>query len=398
MTRRYGQKGFKGVERKRKADTLLSRTERLKRDREKRRRRRRKIFAGLFGIALVSCAAAAVCLGWAEGILPEPPWAGRESPIAGSGPGDRAENPLADGRGTERSSPDIRESEPPAGGSRGAEGAARPVGSSAPAAPGSGAREDGPRTVTLSFAGDVMMAGNVERIAERNGYDYPFRNVRDILLKSDLAAVNLETSVTERGTPEDKQYVYRTKPSALEAMREHGIRLVTVANNHSMDYGLEGFLDTLDHLDRIGIVRVGGGRNAEEAYRSAVVELNGIRTAFLGFSMVVPSASWKAEGDRPGVAQAYDWRQPVEAIRKAREEADLVVVLVHWGEERKEEPNERQKEMARRYIDAGAASWSAAIPMCCRGWNRTRANGWFTAWAISFLRRTKTRLRGTASS
>jgi poly-gamma-glutamate synthesis protein (capsule biosynthesis protein) len=335
---------------------MLSRSERLKRKRARRKQLLRKTVARIALGALVACAAAAVWWGFGGGELPEPPWGGRghEASPAGppAGPADSASGPPQSAAG--------KEAPEAAGGpsDRQTDKADRPSdnGSAGQSPSGSGAQGGSrpPSTVTISFVGDVMMAGNVERLVAQHGYDYPFRHVRELLLKSDLSVANLETSVTEGGEPQDKQYVYRTKPKALESMRDHGIRLVTLANNHSMDYGVEGFLDTLDHLKQTGILYVGGGRNEAEAYRPAVVELNGVRTAFLGFSMVVPHASWKAEGDRSGVAQTYDYRQPTEAIRKARQEADLVVVLVHWGEERKEEPNARQKEMARRYIDAGA--------------------------------------------
>lgn len=326
---------------------------------------------------LTACAVAAIWSGFGGGELPGLPWGGREHGASLSGPSDGSHagppagfhaepsaGPTDAASGPPQSAADRDAPEADGGPSdrqadRRSDGQAdrSEIGSAGPSPSGSGAGAQGgrqPANVTLSFVGDVMMAGNVERLVEQHGYDYPFQNVREMLLKSDLSVANLETSVTEGGEPEDKQYVYRTKPKALAAMRDHGIRLVTLANNHSMDYGVEGFLDTLDHLEQAGILHVGAGRNEAEAYRPAVVELNGVRTAFLGFSMVVPHASWKAEGDRPGVAQTYDYRQPTEAIRKARQEADLVVVLVHWGEERKEEPNGRQKEMARRYIDAGA--------------------------------------------
>lgn len=213
--------------------------------------------------------------------------------------------------------------------------------------------EDEP-SVRLLMVGDIMMGGRIAGLLEREGYDYPYRHVGDAIRQADLAMGNLENPITSRGEPADKTWTFRTDPLAVPALKESGFDVLSLANNHTLDYGVTGLLDTLDALDEQGIGRVGAGRDADEAYRPYFAEVNGIRIACLGFSHVVPEVGWKAAAGRPGVAEAYDIRRAVDAIGKAKDEADLVVVMVHWGIERAEEPEPYQVNKAHAFIDAGA--------------------------------------------
>jgi poly-gamma-glutamate capsule biosynthesis protein CapA/YwtB (metallophosphatase superfamily) len=208
--------------------------------------------------------------------------------------------------------------------------------------------------VKMAFVGDVIFSNNVEDQLVKFGYDYPYTYVKDYLQKADLTLANLETPVTERGDVQKKEYVYRSSPLALPAFKEAGVDIVNLANNHVMDYGAEGLLDTMSALDRIGIQRVGVGKDAEEAYAPVIVEKQGIKIAILGYSRVVPEGSWKAAVGHPGVAETYNYTLPVKAIQKAKQQADLVVVIAHWGVEREDKPDQHQTELAHRYIDAGA--------------------------------------------
>jgi poly-gamma-glutamate synthesis protein (capsule biosynthesis protein) len=222
-----------------------------------------------------------------------------------------------------------------------------------PADGGTGATDD-PSRVRLTFVGDVIFADNVETALKANGYDYPYRNVRDYLENADLTIANLETPLTERGTAAVKEYAYRSTPRAIPAFKEAGFDLVNLANNHILDYGTSGLLDTFDHLDKAGIRWFGAGRNAAEAFKPVIVEKKGIKLAFLGLSKVVPTQDWKAGKDRPGVADTYALKVPLEAIQNAKKQADLVIVVAHWGIERKDQPEKYQRDFAREYIDAGA--------------------------------------------
>jgi poly-gamma-glutamate synthesis protein (capsule biosynthesis protein) len=121
-----------------------------------------------------------------------------------------------------------------------------------------------------------------------------------------------------------------------------------------MDYGEEGLLDTMVHLDQAGIRYIGAGHDRDEAFKPLIIEKKGMKIAFLGFSRIVPDNSWNAGAHHPGVADTYDYTMPVKAIQQARSQADLVVIMTHWGIERQNIPAAYQTDLAHRYIDAGA--------------------------------------------
>jgi poly-gamma-glutamate synthesis protein (capsule biosynthesis protein) len=210
--------------------------------------------------------------------------------------------------------------------------------------------------IRMAFVGDVIFASTVETLLNKNGYDFPYRTLSDELLSPDITAANLETPITLRGEEQKKEYTYRSKPEALRPFKEAGFDVVNLANNHIMDYGEAGLLDTLDYLDKEGILRTGAGKDLKEAYKPAILEKNGIRVAFLGLSHKVPAQSWKAGNNKPGTTQLYDpeTSDAIEAITRAGEQADLVVVMAHWGEERQDKPLDTHRKMAKAFIDAGA--------------------------------------------
>ena len=210
-------------------------------------------------------------------------------------------------------------------------------------------------TVTIALVGDILPAGRVAEAMRREGADYPFRMAKPLLESADLAVGNLETPFTTRGVPaENKQYVFKASPDHVAALREAGFDVLSLANNHILDQGLEGLEDTIAHLQEAGLAYMGAGQNEREAYAPAMLERNGITVALIGLSRVVPEVSWKAGPKHPGVAEAYDTTRAIAAIREADEKADVVVVYMHWGLERKDHPEPYQREMGRAFIDAGA--------------------------------------------
>ena len=218
------------------------------------------------------------------------------------------------------------------GGSAGGAGGGAPGGEA-----GGAGRAD---WIRLSVAGDFMLARGVARAMRENGTLYPIEQVRDHLSSADLAFANLESPIGVTGRPlPGKQIWFRAAPEAVELLKAAGLDGVTVANNHIMDYDEENFLETLDLLAEAGIPWTGGGRNLEEARRPLVLEAQGVRIAFLGYSEFADlffdwdyPRSFAATEDRPGVpAIREDWL--AEDIRAAREVADVVAVALHWGVE-----------------------------------------------------------------
>ncbi|AZH28897.1 CapA family protein [Paenibacillus sp. M-152] len=209
--------------------------------------------------------------------------------------------------------------------------------------------------VTLHFIGDVQFSGKVEQRLEQNGFDFPYQYLGSLFHKDDLTIANLETPVTTNGVGAlNKTYVYKSSPKALTAMAVAGVDAVNLANNHILDQGTSGLLDTLKYLDEKGIAHAGAGRNAKEAYAPHYFERNGIKIALLGATRVMPEANWNASAKQPGVAGAYDSTAIVKSIREARNQADLVIVVAHWGKERATTLEPHQTELSHAFIDAGA--------------------------------------------
>jgi len=185
--------------------------------------------------------------------------------------------------------------------------------------------------------------------------DTAFGPVAEVFSAADLAMVNLETAVTTRGTPEPKTFHFRAPPSAYKAIAAAGIDVVTVANNHALDYGRVGLSDTLDSAAAVGMPVVGAGHNAAEAYRPWVTTVKGVKIAILGFSQIAElSSSWAAKDDRSGLAMAFDTARVTAAVKAAKAAADVVVVYMHWGQEYNKCPTSQMKTLAKRLADAGA--------------------------------------------
>ncbi len=207
------------------------------------------------------------------------------------------------------------------------------------------------RSVVLRFAGDLLLAGNYETAADTNA-GLAFKDFT-VLRDADIAMVNLECPITDRGTKVEKPYNFRMRPSYVGAIKDAGIDIVNLANNHIFDFGEVGFFDTIANLDSAGILHVGAGRTRQEAHRPVVMELGGRRFAFLGY--YGGDEAPVATADSPGVAQRAVRliAKDVERAR-SRERADFVIVTLHWGEEKAEYPEPKYVNFGHAVIEAGA--------------------------------------------
>ena len=225
--------------------------------------------------------------------------------------------------------------------------------------------------VRLLFAGDVYLSDHVlEAYDAAGGIDGVLsQGYQAEIQAADYFVTNEEFPFSTRGTPApDKQFTFRVHPEKVKLMQEMGIDLVTLANNHALDYGRDAMLDTIDTLDRAGIRHVGAGKNLAEARKPAIVELNGRTFAFIGATRVYPEADWAAGTDSAGMFSAYDGgAQLAEEVKAAKQQADYVIAYVHWGIEREEMPNEVQKSIAHRLVDAGADLVVGAHPHVLQG-------------------------------
>jgi poly-gamma-glutamate capsule biosynthesis protein CapA/YwtB (metallophosphatase superfamily) len=208
--------------------------------------------------------------------------------------------------------------------------------------------------ITLAFAGDVHFAGRtLARLTDDPAT--AFGEAASALRGADLTMVNLETSITQRGTAEPKTFTFRAPATAFAALRGAGVDVATLANNHAADYGRVGLDDTLAAIGSTRFPAVGIGATADQAYAPYYADVRGHRVALLAASQIRDRtlAVWSATPTGPGIASAYDDRL-VAAVHDAREHAEIVVVYLHWGVEGQGCPSGEQRTLAARLAGAGA--------------------------------------------
>jgi poly-gamma-glutamate synthesis protein (capsule biosynthesis protein) len=204
--------------------------------------------------------------------------------------------------------------------------------------------------------GDIMLDGTSRPVFAQHGYDYAFAGVKPLFQGAAFVFGNLEGPLTDRGTPEqDKTYVFRSPPDKVtRALVGAGFNVVTLANNHTLDYGAEGLAQTIEALDAAGIAHTGAGANLKEARRAAILTAGDKRVAFLGYSLTLPEHFYAGPGT-PGTAFGHEAHVRAD-IEQARRQADIVLVAFHWGQEGKTQLREYQERLGRAAIDAGAAA------------------------------------------
>jgi poly-gamma-glutamate synthesis protein (capsule biosynthesis protein) len=210
-------------------------------------------------------------------------------------------------------------------------------------------------SLLLHGAGDVSLDPSYISSYAAQGYGYAWTGMDGLFRRDDLTVVNLECAVSNRGTPVPKEFTFRGDPDALPAMRDAGVEVANLGNNHSYDLGPDALLDTVRNVRSAGIDPVGAGATQEQALAPAILELQGWRVAVLGFDQVVdPYPEAIATAAKPGTAAGHDTDLMIGAIRAAADRADIVVVMIHWGVELDTRPRPDQVALGHRMIDAGA--------------------------------------------
>lgn len=211
-------------------------------------------------------------------------------------------------------------------------------------------REREHRRFDMIAVGDIAFTG---RLAD-NPTQAVFRSVCDCLKTADIAIANLECVFSEDvAGPVQGKCTIRSDPAWAEVMREVGINVVSLANNHIMDYGEKGLFRTIAALESAGIVHAGAGRNLEEARSPKFMDVGGRRTAFLARSSVIVSSKCYAESETSGVAY-LDVAETKKTLAQCKKSADLVVLSVHWGIEQYAYPCASERDLARELLEAGA--------------------------------------------
>ena len=208
-----------------------------------------------------------------------------------------------------------------------------------------------PEALTIAFVGDLMLARDVTTLLEADGVGYALERALPLFEGADLVVGNLEGTLTDRGEPLVKTYAFRTPPALVGALAPFDA--VSLANNHSTDFGTAGLQDTLTALDGAGIEAFGAGLDAASAEAPVILEAHGLRVAILGvddIGEVIPATETQA-----GVAFApVDPSALAPRIEAAAREVDFVVLFMHAGTEYDPVPSDRQRALAHAAIDAGA--------------------------------------------
>lgn len=238
----------------------------------------------------------------------------------------------------------------------------------------SAAADPGP--VTLGFAGDIHFEDDLAALLRRRGRASDLdRSLVTALRRPDLMMVNLETTLTGRGRPQDKEFTFRAPARALDVVDAWGVDLVSLANNHAVDYGRVGLRDTLAAVRESPVPVVGIGRDADAAFRAHTFSIRGTTVAVLAAATRREPTSrfWSAGADRPGIAAATRLRgRLLGEVRRNAGRADVVVVYLHWGTEYRRCPNPKQARYARALSAAGAdvVVGSHAHVLQGSGWHR----------------------------
>ncbi|UCG23512.1 MAG: CapA family protein [Chloroflexota bacterium] len=213
--------------------------------------------------------------------------------------------------------------------------------------------------IHLSAVGDLMLDRALGYAITSGDSSFPFRAVATELAQADITVGNLESALGDRGQPAAKSYTFRAPPAAADSLASAGFDLLTLANNHALDYGPEALIQAMELLAESEIAIVGAGVDEPSARRPVILEHMGLKIAFLGYVDVPIEVSgfdtreWSATGSTAGLAWA-DLGHIGQDVAAARQQADTVIVLLHSGHEYVQPPSPAQVEAAHEAVDAGA--------------------------------------------
>lgn len=210
------------------------------------------------------------------------------------------------------------------------------------------------KKITMSFVGDILLDRGVLKQMELNGYEYPFLEVKQTLRKADICCGNLECPLTDGGIPssKDPKYIFKAPVDMAKYLKDAGFTLLNLANNHTMDHGAKGLLDTIDILDKYGIACVGGGTTLNDATLPLFISVRGTKIGFLSYSAFPPEGYFYAD-EKPNISK-LNISTLGASVCNAKEQCDFLVVCFHWGREFDFFPNEDQKIAAHIAVDNGA--------------------------------------------
>ena len=256
------------------------------------------------------------------------------------------------------------------GGEPGAAAASTTTSASTTASPGpttprtSESTTDPAPSITVTVVGDIMLGRRVGDVAAAAGDPAaPLRPMSARLARADVTVGNLESTLSTAGAPRQGDDSFAAPPSVLPGLAEAGFDVLSLANNHTGDYGRQALLDTVDEFAGSGIAPLGAGADLTEAWRPVVIEREGVRVGFLAFNAI--GETWRAGHDSSGAASLHMQPRtgsivPAELdrlaarVRRLAARTDVTIVLPHWGDQYTHEPVPAQRRVGARLLDAGA--------------------------------------------
>ncbi len=208
--------------------------------------------------------------------------------------------------------------------------------------------------VKFCAVGDVLLDRGIRKTIEEKGLNYLFDKIKPIISEHDLAFCNLESPLTPSniGYPLLKRYSFRGETEYVQGLIYTGFNVISVANNHTIDWDRDGFMETIRILKEHNISPVGGGKNQHEAMKPTLIKRNGLIFAFFGaVSFLLEGLPYLEDKPAPAYAGIEELTTQIQRINNL---VDFVIVSFHWGSENQPIPNSRQVEYAHRVIDAGA--------------------------------------------
>jgi len=209
-------------------------------------------------------------------------------------------------------------------------------------------------TPTIAFMGDVMIGRMINEVIVSKDYAYPWGNTLPLLQETDLRILNLETTLTTHNKKNIKVFNFKALPDRVKTLKQAGIDIVNLANNHTLDFKEEGLAETIATLDAANILHIGAGNNSLQAQKPVIITKNNINIGIIGYTDNEPT--WKAAENKPGTnyIRVGDIQTITHQITSLRPQVDILIVSSHWGPNMQQRPSEEFVQFAHDIIDAGA--------------------------------------------
>lgn len=216
-----------------------------------------------------------------------------------------------------------------------------------------------PQTITLTLLGDTLLTQLPKGIIDYENPSKPYSKLHANLLQpKDLIFANLENPISSRGTEQTaKSYRFRSEPETVAILQAGHIKVVSVSNNHSLDFGPQALADTVKYCNQVGIATVGYGPQGADSVEATIIEHQGHKVGFLAYTdpNIVPAhyhRLWEGHGGQPGVKFIGEGLE--DKVAALKEQVDIVAVSLHWGIENLHQVTREQRAVAHTLINAGA--------------------------------------------